>query len=759
MLRRLDTKDQYRSLNKGFWPADILLGKRTVIYGHNGSGKSTLSELLLEIASGSSPIEVVWEDESGQAHKVARGGACPSPSIAVFTRKWVQKNLSEFLNGRSASGIVTLGQEAIDAKEEETRLGCEITELLKDVKDTESKKQDLERNVDRVARRIQDAIESQLREFDYRRFSKSRWSLPIVKGKLTDYKGDFPDQNEHAEALKRLGEGALEPVAEIPAPPSGLEPTLTTLTEVLAETPSRVALAELEAHPEAQIWVQHGIQLHEGLNHCLYCSGPITDTRLQELARHFDQSWLDLRQSASTLAIDVRNARTDLEQWRQNLPDESALASDLRAAYKEQAERVAIDVDLRLELLQKIEAAADEKRNDPSAKPKVPDWALFGSPLKVAAMIGAVTAHNEQAAAHNELTEGNVTTVLDHLIGSQAEPFRDLQEQLEATSKKHTVASEASQLVQRTLDDVRQKQFSSHGMAETLTNDLARVYGKNHLSIAVTEDGKSYFCRRGNVAATNLSDGERTTLSLLYFLRKLEDETDTSDPAKRIVIIDDPSSSLDREAVFATHQWLIDTLQSFGQFVVLTHDFHLLRLFIKSQSNQWDKSNKKIQEENTAERMFPAVAFLEMFSSRENGIRCTKVDKLPRMLRNNVSEYVYLFSMVMKGVGDPSDTDRLFLLPNAARRVLEVFCSYKAPHEPNFDSQLRSLIQDSGDAYRDVYDFCNRYSHGEGSESVDVLDARTVHQHIRRCMEFLQSADSNHFSRMCKATKADESVV
>ncbi len=33
------------------------------------------------------------------------------------------------------------------------------------------------------------------------------------------------------------------------------------------------------------------------------------------------------------------------------------------------------------------------------------------------------------------------------------------------------------------------------------------------------------------------------------------------------------------------------------------------------------------------------------------------------------------------------------------------------------------------------YDFCNRYSHGEGSESVDVLDARAVQGQIRRCME------------------------
>lgn len=85
----------------------------------------------------------------------------------------------------------------------------------------------------------------------------------------------------------------------------------------------------------------------------------------------------------------------------------------------------------------------------------------------------------------------------------------------------------------------------------------------------------------------------------------------------------------------------------------------------------------------------------------------------------------------MRRVGntDGADHDRLFLLPNTARRVLEVFASYKAPHVGTFDQRLEGLMGGGlvNNPYRDVYDFCNRYSHGEGSESVDVLDARVIH--------------------------------
>ncbi len=222
------------------------------------------------------------------------------------------------------------------------------------------------------------------------------------------------------------------------------------------------------------------------------------------------------------------------------------------------------------------------------------------------------------------------------------------------------------------------------------------------------------------------------------------------------MVIDDPSSSLDREALFATHQWLIDTLKGFGQYVILTHDFSLLRLFIKSQKNAWGASMSKIKKGNADEIRFPKVSFLEMYAAPIEGERRSRIGKLPRVLLNNTSEYSYLFSMVMAGVADVNDDERLFLLPNAARRVLEIFASYKAPHRSDFLQQLEVLVESqTGEPYRDVYDFCNRFSHGEGSESIDVLDARAVHGQIRRCMEFLRAIDDEHFGRMCTASGID----
>jgi wobble nucleotide-excising tRNase len=761
MLRRLDLKDPWRSLDKGFWPEDLPLGCRTVVYGHNGSGKSTLSELLLGLAEGASTTDVVWEHEDKQRTTVRTGGMSPSPSMAVFTGKWVEANLSDFLDGESASAIVTLGREAIDAKDEEARLEEEIKRLRAEASEAKKHQKAADARVQKLAREVQDRIVSELKEFDYNHFTKSRYSIPKVQDELRKYKGDFPDSNTHAEALKRLAEGAPTPVAELPPPPAGIARSLAELSELLTETPTRVALEALEGNPTAQTWVEEGRGLHKDLHHCLFCAGGISNDRRDQLARHFDESWLRIRSQAKNLLADVTREQEALAAWHAALPAAAGLASELQSVYEDAVMRAQTEVDERVATLREVERALRGKISDPSAMPEAPACSVLSSAPSITVLAQAVNEHNDQARRHEDVTAQRKQTVLDHLVGSQSAAFRDLEEQAKNSATKSMTSTTAAELAERRLDEVRQSQFTTKDMADTLTRDLARVYGKDHLSVAVTADGKSYACRRGDKPGTDLSHGERTTLSLLYFLRKLEDEQmPGGDPSQRVVVIDDPSSSLDREALFATHQWLIDTLKGFGQYVILTHDFSLLRLFIKSQKSAWGKTLKRITQGDADEIRFPKVSFLEMYAATVDGERRSKVGKLPRLLLNNTSEYAYLFSMVMVGIANVEDHERLFLLPNAARRLLEVFASYKAPHRTDFLTQLEVLVQaQDGEPFRDVYDFCNRFSHGDGSESVDVLDARAVHGQIRRCMEFLRAVDSEHFERMCAGTGTDPGIL
>lgn len=761
MLRRLEPKTTYRSLSKGFWPSALPLGRRSVVYGHNGSGKSSFASLLLEIASDDASTETVWEDELAASHVVRVGHGGPSTAMAVFTKEWVNRNLSEFLDGDTASPIVTLGEEAIEAKGQEAELAKKIDAFRLEATETGKKSQESTTKARKLATAAQTGIADQLKSFDYQRFTKNKYSMPVVEGLLRRYKGEFPDENESAEALKRLSEPAPKQLPVVADAPGGLTAAISGLETVLTDTPTSVTIASLAANQERQQWAEQGIGLHEGLDDCLFCGNVLSSDRWEQLAKHFDKSRSDIRERAQSLAAEVQSRKMALSSWIDAIPTPEELAGELRDGYTTNLQGVKEEVFTRIDVLDELKRVLDEKAEDPTTTPIAPDWSLCVGDLSASTVQKAITEHNEQVADRNTVVEARFETVLDHIIGSRAESFRHHEASAKAAQAQRKAAADGADLAERTLIDLRQKQFSNSKMAETLTADFSRVYGKGHLSVAVTEDGKSYACLRGDLPATHLSDGERTTLSLLYFLRKLEDETISGDKTSRIVVIDDPSSSLDREALFATHQWLVDTLEGFGQFIVLTHDFGLLRLFLKSQGNAWNTSRNRIKDGNAEEKCFPKVAFLEMYAATEDNVRKTQVATLAPMLVKHTTEYAYLFAQVMEGVVDGTDHDRLFLLPNAVRRVLEIFASYKAPHLGNFDQRLEDLM--GGDLvnnpYRDVYNFCNRYSHGEGSESVDVLDARAIHGHIRRGMEFMKFADTQHFERMCKATDSDPTAI
>lgn len=228
--------------------------------------------------------------------------------MAVFTKSWVQKNLTQFLEGARASPIVTLGEEAIEAKEQEQDLVQQVENFRSKAQDAERRAQEHTVKAKRLAMAAQAAIADQLKEFDYERFTKNRYSMPVVEGKLRGYKGNFPDENKHADALKRLGEGAAVRVHEIDSPPDGLATALTGLDGLLTETPTSVALESLAADQGRQTWAERGMHLHEDLDECLFCGNPITDERRQRLAKHFDTSWLEIRSRAQALLGEVQRA-------------------------------------------------------------------------------------------------------------------------------------------------------------------------------------------------------------------------------------------------------------------------------------------------------------------------------------------------------------------------------------------------------------------------------------------------------------------
>ncbi|MGV7942673.1 hypothetical protein PJN92_30015, partial [Mycobacterium kansasii] len=72
--------------------------------------------------------------------------------------------------------------------------------------------------------------------------------------------------------------------------------------------------------------------MHTESDECLFCAGTITPERSTQLARHFDESWLDIRARAKRRKEAVTREKAAFAGWIASIPDSTDLASDLQAA-------------------------------------------------------------------------------------------------------------------------------------------------------------------------------------------------------------------------------------------------------------------------------------------------------------------------------------------------------------------------------------------------------------------------------------------
>ena len=82
--------------------------------------------------------------------------------------------------------------------------------------------------------------------------------------------------------------------------------------------------------------------------------------------------------------------------------------------------------------------------------------------------------------------------------------------------------------------------------ADELTAEVAAYLGRSELVFHVKDNG--YEIQRGGHIAKNLSEGEKTAIAFVYFLKTLRDSS--FDLTESVIVIDDPISSLDSNSLF-----------------------------------------------------------------------------------------------------------------------------------------------------------------------------------------------------------------
>ena len=775
-LTRISKIKNYRIFRDFSWPADLHdFGRFNIIYGLNGAGKTTLSTLLSQVQLkqpvSDGNVELVFGD---RAVSGADLGNVPVPDIRVFNRDFVDRAVFESA-GKQLPPVYYFGEDSVEKQRR-------IVELTED-RDALRKEQAV-----KVAASV---LASQARE---------TYCTDRARGirNLLTTSGGGPYNNYDARPFKadllRLAAFETRPIklteagrdAHLKTRESRLRPflphvtidfpnfiSLKTRTEaILGTSVISSLLAELTDDQAVASWVGQGLGLHKGdylTNICRFCDQPLQTDRVAQLESHFNDEFNKLKQKINSLIGDVDQAITFeaiLVPPAKELLYE-ALQVEYSVALKELSSHSKVLKDSLLTLRQALIA----KQNDPFKKLELGSLvkqlgtgnglghfvmtvlaaAADGAPL-IASLSGtqALNRLNVTIAKHNEMTGSFDTAVrgardalaLDEVLASMdgwVERCQTLADAEKARDTAHDAAAQLDKEIVQLETEVQQH----HLPAVELNNELAAYLGRSELKFLPEQKG--YRIMRDDQPAMHLSDGEKTAIAFMYFLKSLQGTDFTLNDG--IVVIDDPVSSLDANSLFSALGLLKERTANAKQLIILTHNFGFFR-----QVRNWFESINKRPKRGSKH------AFFFMLSPVvQDGRRGAKLGKLDSFLTDFESEYHYLFkrvyelTLLQQGQG----LEQYYGMPNLARRLLETFLAYRIPgRSGDLYGKLNDMNGDVAVKTR-VLRFLHTFSHGDAVAHPEhdpsiLSETQAV---LIDVLELLRTNDQHHYDAMVEVVR------
>jgi len=326
------------------------------------------------------------------------------------------------------------------------------------------------------------------------------------------------------------------------------------------------------------------------------------------------------------------------------------------------------------------------------------------------------------------------------LVASDIDEFRRLQDALQNASDGMKNAQGRCDELADQIRKIEDQIIEHRQPAEDLNNDLRQYLGHGELQLAVKDTG--YTITRNGEPAQMLSEGEMTAIALLYFLKSLEGRD--FDLTNGVVVLDDPVSSLDANAMYLAFSLIRERTLNSGQLFVLTHNFAFFR-----EMRNWLQRLRRYEPRARETVQFYMLECVEM-----GGYRASLLRPLDPLLRDYQSEYHYLFACVYRFVNEssPDGLAACYGMPNIARRLLEGFLAFRSPASHDLWRALREVAPTDELRRSRIYSFVQTHSHyrvvGQPEHDPSVL--RESKAALRNVLEVIQSADPDHYAAMAE---------
>ncbi|TAG44131.1 MAG: AAA family ATPase [Betaproteobacteria bacterium] len=636
------------------------------IFGSNGTGKTTISRVIANEADYAS-CRVVWKDGR--------------PILAlVYNRDFVERNFS-----RSAElkGVFTLGEKQVKVQEEIKSKKEEADGYKEKVANL---KQTLEGDDGASGKRGDLAqIETSFQERCWEAYGKHKERLSLAFEGFRNSKKDFKakalleaESNKsptvlldelHKRAETIFGK-ALSDAPGVPVVPFvaliGHESDPIIRTRVIGK--EDVNIAEMIKKLGNSDWVREGRSYYEANEgFCPFCQQKTDEAFEKSLSEYFNESF---ERDSKAITSLLYNYKTETARVIQELAQILAAPSKFMDIGKFKSERDLLEAKLQLNTQQLI-----KKSKEPS---QIFELESVGN--ITAAIEELISDANKKVSEHNTLVKNIgrekaklISETWKHLVqvdlGAAYADYKTKKAELEGAIRSIDDKVKTFSQNTRTLDiAIRELEKQTTSVKPTIDaiNSLLASFGFHGFSLAITDSGTAYKLVRADKsnAKETLSEGEKTFVTFLYFYHLLKgSDTESGITTDRVVVFDDPVSSLDSEILFIVGSLIKKVFDEargnsslIKQVFVMTHNVY----FHKEVSFNNLRTDKALKDETFWVVRKPA-----------------KHSKLEKHQGNPIqTSYELLWSEVRNP--NPS----LLTIQNVMRRILENYFKFFGGIEP-----------------------------------------------------------------------------
>ncbi len=562
------------------------LSEFNFLFGANGTGKTTISRVIADDAKFPS-CNVAW-----------KGGTKLQP--LVYNRDFVERNLSQ---SAELKGVFTLGENQVDTL---NRIAVAKGELDVIVKRIQTLTTGLNGEDGTGGKRGESvALENKWRDTCWvqkqKHDAKLQGAFEGYRGNAEKFKGKVAQELATNVAL-------LLPLADLEKKAGslfGLAPTveqtvaLPDAAKLLAHEVDPILKKRVIGKDDVDIaamikklgssdWVRAGNVFYEanaGL--CPFCQQPAPEALARSLNEYFDESFLADSKAIHDLAT---NYQTDSQRVQAQIDRTTAFPSRFLDVERLKVEKQLLDSKIAINI-QRIAS----KRKEASQVVEVDSLGNVVAAIKTLIDIAntVVAEHNKMVTNRSQeratLTSQVWKFVLEELKKDHAvyEKERDgLDKAIDSMTKGLVEATRERAVKEKEIRELEKQTTSVQPTIDGI-NALLSSFGFTSFVLSKAVNGKSYGLVRcdGSDAKTTLSEGEKTFVTFLYFYHLLKgSDSESGMTTDRIVVFDDPVSSLDSDILFIVGSLIKGLFEEvrekkghLRQIFILTHNVYFHR--------------------------------------------------------------------------------------------------------------------------------------------------------------------------------------